>query len=147
LVAAPEHTLPLLRDRLRPATHSQRALQVIAELDSEHFAVRKKASEELEQLGEAAEPALRKLLASRPSLEVRRRAECLLEKLEGTAPPPDRLRTLRGTAVLEHIGTPEARRLLTELAQGMPEARLTQEARASLQRLAQQGIARRSGAP
>jgi dipeptidyl aminopeptidase/acylaminoacyl peptidase len=142
LVAAPEQALLLLRDRLRPAAYPERAFQLVAELDSEHFALRKKATRELEQLGEAAEPALRKALAGQPSLELLRRAERLLEKLDGTAPTSDRLRALRGTAVLEHIGTPEARRLLTELAQGMPDARLTQEARASLQRLAHQGITR-----
>ena len=46
------------------------------------------------------------------------------------------LRGLRGVAVLEDIATPGARQRLESLAQGAPEARLTREAKASLQRLA-----------
>jgi hypothetical protein len=37
---------------------------------------------------------------------------------------------------LERIGTPEARQLLKRLATGAPGARLTREAKASLERLA-----------
>jgi hypothetical protein len=37
--------------------------------------------------------------------------------------------------VLEHIGTPEAKRELQKLAQGAAESRLTQEANAALRRM------------
>jgi hypothetical protein len=49
-------------------------------------------------------------------------------------PPAERLRTIRALAVLEWTATPAAQRLLEALAQGVPEARLTQEARATLER-------------
>jgi hypothetical protein len=38
--------------------------------------------------------------------------------------------------VLEYIGTAEVKQVLQALAEGTPEARLTQEAKASLERLA-----------
>ena len=46
------------------------------------------------------------------------------------------LRAVRGVEVLEHIGTAEPRQLLTNLAAGVPDARLTREAKAALGRLA-----------
>jgi hypothetical protein len=49
--------------------------------------------------------------------------------------PPGHLRALRGIEALEHLGTAEARQVLRAVADGLPEARLTQEAKASLQRL------------
>ena len=45
------------------------------------------------------------------------------------------LRTMRAVEILEHIATPAARDLLAEWAKGAPGARLTEEAKASLERL------------
>jgi hypothetical protein len=90
----------------------------------------------LERLGELAEAPLRKALQGRPSPEVRRRVETLLAKLEGPVTAPERLREARAVAVLEHIATPEAVHALERLSRGAPEARLTREAEAALQRLA-----------
>ena len=97
--------------------------------------MREKAQEELQNLGDLAEPALRRTLDNKPTLEVRRRVQALLERLRGPVKGPELLQALRAVAVLEDIGTPKARRLLQELANGAPEARLTREARASLRRL------------
>jgi hypothetical protein len=140
LAAAPEQAVPVLAERLPPAPAVPlRAAQWLADLDSEQFKVREKATAELEALGEQAEPGLRRILRGSPSPELRRRAEALLEKLERRGPSPDRLRALRAVEVLEQIGTSRARRVLQALAQGAPEALLTLEAKASLQRLAKQG--------
>jgi hypothetical protein len=46
------------------------------------------------------------------------------------------LRQIRAVEVLEHIDGLEAGKLLEVLATGAPEARLTQETKASLERLA-----------
>jgi hypothetical protein len=59
-----------------------------------------------------------------------------LEKLDGAVTASDFLRALRALEALEQMATPEAHALLTTLAGGAAEARLTQEAKASLERLA-----------
>jgi WD40 repeat protein len=137
LVHWPEHAVPFLRQRLQPIpkTQAQRIARLIADLDSQQFAVRQQATAELEQLGDAAERALQDLLAGKPSLEVRQRAERLLTKLRDAPISGERLRVLRAMEVLEHIGTSAVRPILASLAQGAPEDPLTQEAKASLKRL------------
>jgi len=106
------------------AAATQRLRRWLADLDSSQFQVRKQAQVALEQLGELAEPALRQTLAHRPTLEVRQRVEVLLERLRQPVTQPEALRSLRAVGVLE------------ELAAGVPEARLSREAKAALQRLA-----------
>jgi WD40 repeat protein len=140
LACAPGQAVALLQERLRPVPPGPPPgiERMIADLGSERFPLRTKAAADLEKLGERAEPALRKLLAGGPPLEVRRRAEQLLDRLERQVPSPERLRVLRAVEVLEQIGTPEARKLLEALARGAPEASLTREAQASLRRLARQ---------
>src|SRR5207245_4988388 len=138
LAAAPEQAVPFLQQQLRPAAAPDRArvAQLVTDLDSNRFAVREKAAEELEKLGESAEPALRKVLQSDSSPEVRRRAGQLLAKLAGPVTSAQALRAIRGVMVLEQIGTPEAQEILKDLATGAAEARLTREAKAALDRLA-----------
>lgn len=133
LLGDPEAAMRLLQKQLHPVPAIDRAkiVQWVADLDSVEFAVREKAVSELERQGEAAEGALRKALEGRPSLEMRQRVKLLLEKLAGA----NRLRKLRAVEVLEYLDTDEARRLLESLAGGAAEARLTQEAMASLKRL------------
>jgi WD40 repeat protein len=137
LVTAPRQAVPWLGERLRPvaAPDPRRLAQLITDLDNEQFAVREQATEELEKLGHLARPALRKALEVAPPLEVRQRVERLLRKLEGPVTSPDLLRGLRAIETLEQIDTREARQLLAALAKGAPEARLTQEAKTSLERV------------
>jgi RNA polymerase sigma factor (sigma-70 family) len=135
LSATPGPSVRFLRERLRPAKgHGQRAERLVTDLDSDDFRVREKAAADLEAMGEEAEPALRRALEGKPSAEVRRRAERLLEKMPGT-PVPATLRALRAIEVLEYSGTPEARDLLKALAAGYSDARQTREAKAALVRL------------
>jgi RNA polymerase sigma factor (sigma-70 family) len=112
-----------------PTPDARRIARLIKDLDSDHFAERNAASQELEKRGEAAEPALRMALGDRPSLEVRQRLERLLNKLSS-----EWRRTKRALEALEFAGTPAAQRVLHSLAQGAPEARQTQEAKAALKR-------------
>jgi hypothetical protein len=134
LIEAPEAAVSLLR-RLKPA-EAQNVKQIIRhikDLDSDDFKVREKAFEALERLGPVAVPALQEALRQKPSLEVRRRLEQLLSR---TSISPEVLRSVRGIAVLDKIGSKEAQCLLAELARGTEHARQTQEAKAALERLA-----------
>jgi RNA polymerase sigma factor (sigma-70 family) len=138
LAAAPEQAVPFLAERLKPAVAPdlKRVEGLLAQLDSKRFADREAATRELENLGGLAEPAARRALADKPQLEVKRRLEALLEKMDAVAPSPGEVRAVRAVEALEHAGTPAARRLLADLAAGVPEARQTREARAALGRLA-----------
>jgi HEAT repeat protein len=138
LGARPGQALPLLKEQLRPvaAPDERRLARLLADLDDDAFAVRERTTADLEWLGELAVPALRRTLAGNPSPEVRRRAEAVLRMAEAPGLSSVRLRALRAVLLLEHLGTPEARGLLEKLAGGAPEAWLTREAKASLQRLA-----------
>jgi WD40 repeat protein len=145
LAAGGDASARFLAGRVRPVARveGRRLARLIAGLDSDEFAARGRASEELERLGELAGAALHKALAARPGPEARRRLERLVKKLGGPVASPDALRPLRAVEALEKVGTPEARRVLAALAGGAPEARLAREANAALERLA--GGVRSSG--
>lgn len=137
LSSTSQAAVALLRERMQPSpkADAQRIALLIADLESDKFKTRELAARELEKLGQVAAPAVVKALEAKVSLEMRRRLETLLEKLEGAAMPPEHVRQVRAVAVLEGIGTPAARQLLEELvAAGAPEGRLTREAQAVLAR-------------
>jgi WD40 repeat protein len=135
--AAPARALALLRKRVRPAPlgDAARMARWIADLDSDEFEEREQARVALEKQGERAERPLREALAGRPSLEARLRMEALLFRIESADTSPESLLALRATTLLERIGTDHAKKYLSELARGAPEARLTREAKASFLRL------------
>lgn len=134
LVADPGRSVPFLAGKLRPVEppDSTRLARLLAGLDAETFADRERAETDLAKLGEAVEPTLRRLTKESPSAEVRRRSETLLARIEDS---PERLFVGRELAVLEYAATPEARRLLENLAGGLPGAGLTVRAREALKRL------------
>jgi RNA polymerase sigma factor (sigma-70 family) len=138
LCADPAQALALLRERLVPvkSPDSKQVARWIADLSGENFKERQLATGNLERLGELAEPALRAALAAEPPLEARQRITGLLAKLRPAVLPPEALRAVRGVQVLEVVANPEARKALAVLAGGAAGARLTQEAQASLERLA-----------
>lgn len=140
LGAAGPRAATFLEGRLKGAAapDERRTARLIADLDSDDFARREKASAALEALGARAEPALRQALEGNPSAELRRRARRLLQRLSAAAerPPSPELVRLRGVEALEAKGTPEARKVLTGLAAGPASAPLTAEAKAALLRLA-----------
>jgi hypothetical protein len=138
LTAQPETSVAYVKNLLRPApaVPAERIKTLIAGLGTEQFAAREEAFAALQRLGSPAGPLLRQALRDKPELEVVRRIEMLLEGMgnpEVLVPPGDALRVLRA---LEQMGTPEARKLLEQLAGGAAEATLTQDAKAALERLA-----------
>jgi WD40 repeat protein len=136
LLAADEKTaLAVMAKHLRPIAPPapKRLATLLHDLDSDVFRTREHATRELEQMGQAAHPFLERVRKGPASLEVRRRAERVLAELPpGSA---ERLREVRAVQVLEYLGTPAAQALLGRLATGMAEARLTQDAKMSLERL------------
>jgi WD40 repeat protein len=142
LAEVPESAaVAFLREHLKPAAGPdiEKLRQHLKDLDSDTFAVREKAFEQLENLGSAAVPALRQALEEKPSAEVRRRLETLLSRAPGLVRSPEVLRRLRAIQVLERLASKDARRLLAELAQGEAHAAETQEAARALERLSLQG--------
>jgi hypothetical protein len=137
MTSSPKGTLPLLRQNLRPVPEpdAKKIGQYIKDLDSESFEIREKADKELSVLEEAPVPALRNALKKDPTPEMRRRIESLLDRTPRFVMNPDKLRHLRAFYILEQIGSPDARRLLTDLASGAEYALETQEAKAVLGRL------------
>ncbi|HEY7426604.1 MAG TPA: hypothetical protein VH682_20380, partial [Gemmataceae bacterium] len=139
LAASPTSTLPYLSDHLphAAAAEGKRIERLLADLDSDAFEAREAAIPELISLREWMEPMLRRTLENKPSLEVRRRLQTILTAPNAPLPSAKTLRLLRAIAVLEHIGTPEARRLLEKLSRGAASPE-TRQAQAALRRLRHQ---------
>jgi dipeptidyl aminopeptidase/acylaminoacyl peptidase len=144
LVAAPQKTVVLLQERVwhTPLVDHDKLTRLINDLDSNDFQVREKASVELAELTELAEPDLQKVLKGKPSLEMRRRIEDLLKKLQDT-PSSSRLRVSRSIRILELINTSEAKQLLQSFAERGSETQLTKEAKLALARLGRQKASER----
>jgi WD domain, G-beta repeat len=116
LVHNPEAAGLLLRERLLPAAGAleKQFQKLLRELDSDQFEVRQQAYTELNQRAAEFEFLLHLTALQKQSLEVRRRLEPIIAKLDPAN--PERLRRLRALEALRQIATPEARQLLEALA-------------------------------
>src|SRR5262249_10497462 len=134
---APAEALRYLKDRLQavPVPDPKHVEGLVADLNSDRYPTRQKAMSDLEKLGDVAVPALRAELAKKPPLEMHKRIELLLAKINGPVTQPELARALRAVEVLEAIGTPEAADVLQTLAKGAPAHRLTRAAGDAHQRL------------
>jgi hypothetical protein len=137
LTAAGDGTVAFLKEHLAPVPRDidKHVEQLLADLRNENEAARQAATVRLEQLGRPAAPGLKKAFAGCPEGEVRDRIEYLLDWVDRPITSAEVVRVVRAVEVLERIRTPAARALLTELAEGLPEAVLTREARESRARL------------
>jgi RNA polymerase sigma factor (sigma-70 family) len=131
--------LPFIRERLPPARgpDAEQLRRLLRDLDSDNFEARRAALRALEAIRDEARPALRQALSAGPSAEVRKHLEGLVAGPERLLHAGEVLRGVRAIEILERLGTAEAQQVLQQLAKGTPEARLTQEAKVSLERLAQ----------
>lgn len=134
----PKDAIALLRKNLQatPRSDEKAIAQHLRDVSSGNFTVRQRAYEALEKSGEQAAHQVRAALMGSPNLEVKRRMELLLEKLDDPLADVNQLRRYRCLVLLERLATPEARKFLEELTQGAPAAWLTIEARHSLERVA-----------
>jgi hypothetical protein len=135
LAQAPEKTIAFFKKHVCPAREVdvEQMARLMKDLDSDEFAVRERATGELDKLGPAADPLLEKALKGPLTIEAKRRIQQSLGKLRGGA---EHFQTLRALEVLEHVDTPDSRQLLAQLAAGAPDAWLTKEAKAITRRLA-----------
>jgi WD40 repeat protein len=131
-IAAPDDAVATFR-RLRPADKPVDGALVgrlIVDLDSNQFAVRDRASKDLEAMGPAAGRHMRQALAKSPSPEVTRRLEALLVRC-----PDEDLRGRRAVEVLEALGTPAAKALLGEWSRAAPASPTARDSADALVRL------------
>jgi hypothetical protein len=108
--------------------------RLLRDLDDDSFAVREKASVQLEQFGERVESQLHQALQTHLSPEAKRRVRFILERIAAAKEAPE------WKPILEHIasggGDKEAAvAVLRALAKGTPDAALTKAAVASLNKL------------
>ncbi len=84
----PREAVALARERLGPVkADPKRVARLVADLDSPQFAVRERAREVLEYLGQYVKDDLKNALKANPNEELRRRLEKLLARLGKEVPP------------------------------------------------------------
>jgi len=91
---APKVSVSFLGKNLKPVQSGKlkQITQWIGVLDSSRYAEREQAMANLSKAGVTVLPALEKVLAGKPTLEVRLRVELLLSKLENQSRPVNRFK-------------------------------------------------------
>jgi hypothetical protein len=141
LSAAGENAVSVLAKHLKPAPMDEelgpKVAKLIDQMNDDQFSVRERATQQVAELGEGADPFLRLALEDTNSAEVRHRIRRLLNDLSSKPLVVDQnqQRALRGIQVLEEVGDEQARDVLERLATGEPAARMTQEAKSALERI------------
>jgi hypothetical protein len=131
---AGDQGVAFLAEQLRPASPlaAESVARWLDDLDSARFTTLSVAEAALEKLGPAVRPALRDRLEHKPSLEMQRRIESLLQRLDVREPTGEELRQLRSVQILAAMDLAESKQLLHTLAAGAPEAQLTEAAQQAL---------------
>jgi WD40 repeat protein len=131
LAAAPEVAGILLAKKLRPLLPlpEPRFQELLSGLESDEFKIRQQCEQQLIEHGPGAQGQIERALPG-SGLESRRRLERVLKRWRED---PEALRSDRALFALEQMGE-AGRPLLYRLAEGVPEAEITQMARAALKR-------------
>lgn len=115
---------------------------VIRRMDAPAFSDRMAAIKKLRELGPRIAPALQDAIRTTESVEVRARAEELLEQMKAGpktfSSGPD-LRAMRAIEVLERVASPQAKKLLQGWAEHTTNVRIANEAALALVRIAAAG--------
>jgi WD40 repeat protein len=138
LVTNRAQAVAYFKEKLRPVprlTASQIGMAV-ADLDSPSFFERQRAADLLSMQAELIETDLKNALRARPSPQVRRALERILDLNDKYQLSPRQLQILRAIEVLEQAGGDQTRQVLQSLAASAPGSRITREAKTSLERLA-----------
>jgi len=132
LIARPVEAVAIILDGWKrvPRATAQQMQKWIEDLDSPQFSVRQKAEDELNRYLAGHEQLVSKALEKADELELRRRLEQVLNRLN-----PERLRRTRMLEVLERIGSGPARQYLQTLATQTEDVEASREATAGLERL------------
>lgn len=143
--SARQQGVSFLKQRLPQLTDAdyRRIQRLLVDLDSDQYTVRAAADEELRKWGVAALPLLSRVLDKKPSLEVRRRVESIVEDIrtsQAKSLAAERIRYGRAVEVLEHSGTAGTKELLRLLSERAADPYLRQEAQEASQRLANSAI-------
>jgi hypothetical protein len=133
----PAAAVRLLLARLTEVTEAAEVAGEFTSLNAPAFRTREAAERRVLAHGDAARPAVASALAAGPTAEARERLERLATTLGDDRPPvPVDLQRLRALVVLERIGTTDAWLKVRAVANGMPGARVTREAKRAADRLA-----------
>jgi WD40 repeat protein len=139
LAGQPSESVNFLRENLKPIAGKKISDETIkgllVNLESPRFAVREKASKEIEALGKLTLTHLVSLQRGNPTPDLQRRLEKLVEVIDRIDDSLLFVRELRGIELLERINTPEAKALLKDLANGATGALPTVAAQAALARM------------
>jgi WD40 repeat protein len=126
----------LLASRLKPLTPppADRLQSLTADLAAPQFARREAAVRELANFSDVIGDTLKAALAKSTSPEQTQRLRQILD-MPFTIRDPDRVRRWRAIAMLEQIGSPEARKYLELIASGPPATIEVETAKSALRRL------------
>jgi hypothetical protein len=135
--SAAKPALAIIRKEMPPvAKERQKQVEAwIAELDDEDFKRRDAAMEKLQGAAHAFAPLLTARHKAAGPGEIRNRLTFVLNLMDKEKTPMPLVRETRVVELLELLASADARQVLKELAAGAPDARLTCEARAALERL------------